>query len=391
MKALAVSADRQNLDEIRKLSAGLDMVTELTCHQGTLAGMQSLPVKGELDLLLLDCRHNGVAPLADLERLMAFYPNLDTILLVDHESPELLLRALRLGVREVLKAPLDRQDIQSALHRITERAKGATRGLGRVVAFMSCKGGSGATFLATNAGYAIGERLGKRALLIDLNMQFGDAVLYVSDRRPPVTLPEVTRDVQRIDMSLLEAAVVSVSPHFGVLAAPEDPTHASEIKPAHIESLIRFARANYDYVLLDVGRSLDTCSIQALDLADHIYPVLQLTLPFLRDAKRLFDVYRSLDYRAEKVRPILNRVERGQGEVTQDDADRLLAYKIFATVPNHYKSVTASVNQGIPILKLDRGSPVTRSLETLVSRMSDQPAVRSGGLLGRLLGRSQGS
>lgn len=141
-------------------------------------------------------------------------------------------------------------------------------------------------------------------------------------------------------------------------------------------------------MILDVGRSLDTCTIQALDLAERIYPVLQLTLPFLRDAKRLFDVYRSLDYPLEKVRPILNRVERSSGELTEQDAEKLLIYKIFATVPNHYKSVTASVNQGIPILKLDAGSPVARSLQELSDQISERPQVRSQGLLSRLFART---
>jgi pilus assembly protein CpaE len=388
MKALVVSEDRRTLEDIRRLATGVDLVTELSTHEGSLAGMQNLPVKGEVDVLLLDCRHGGATQLAELERLIAFYPTLATILVVDQESPELLLRALRQGVREVLKTPLTREDITSAFHRILERSRGGVRGLGRVCAFMSCKGGSGATFLATNAGYALAERYGKRVLLIDLNLQFGDAVLYVSDRRPSATLPDVVRDIQRIDMSLLESALVRVSPGFGVLAAPEDPTQAMDIRPAHIESLIRFARAHFDYVLLDVGRSLDTCSIQALDLSDHIYPVLQLTLPFLRDAKRLFDVYRSLDYGRDKVRPVLNHLERSPGDLTEDDADRLLAYKVFATVPNHYKSVTASVNQGIPIMKLDGGSPVTRSIESLVSKLTDQPAGRSAGILGRLFKRT---
>lgn len=388
MKALAVSEDRRNLEDIRKLAAGVGQLSELVCHEGSLSGMSTLPVKGEVDVLMLDCRHGSVAPLTDLERLSAFYPGLSTILIVDQESPELLLRALRLGVREVIKAPLSREDIQAAFQRIQQKARTGHGSEGRVLAFMSCKGGSGASFLATNLGYALAERSGKRVLLIDLNLQFGDAVLYVSDHRPGICLPDITRDIQHLDMALLKSAMIEVLPNFGVLAAPEDPTQSVDIRPTQIESLIRFARANFDYVILDVGRSLDTCTIQALDLAERIYPVLQLTLPFLRDAKRLFDVYRSLDYPLEKVRPILNRVERSSGELTEQDAEKLLIYKIFATVPNHYKSVTASVNQGIPILKLDAGSPVARSLQELADQISERPQVRSQGLLSRLFART---
>lgn len=389
MKVLAVSEDRRNLDDIRKLSANIDLVTELVCHEGSLSGLTTLPVKGEVDVLILDCRR-GVSPLADLERLLAFYPGLRPILVVDQESPELLLRALRLGVREVLKAPLVLEEVVAAFQRILQKNISGMRGEGRVLAFMSCKGGSGASFLATNLGYVLAERTGKRVLLIDLNLQFGDAVLYVSDRRPAISLIDIVRDIQRIDLSLLKSAMIDVLPNFGIVSAPDDPTQAMEIRPSHIESLVRFARANFDYVLLDVGRSLDTCSIQALDLADHVYPVLQLTLPFLRDAKRLFDVYRSLDYGTEKICPILNRVERSPGDLTEADADKLLAYKIFTTVPNHYKSVTASVNQGIPIQRLDKTSPVARSLQLLADEIAGVSPHKEPGknLFGRLFARA---
>jgi pilus assembly protein CpaE len=389
LKILAVSDDRRCLDDIQRVSSGLDVVTELQTHEGTLAGLRALPAKGEVDVLMLDCRHGDVALLSDFERLSVFYPDLSTILIIEQESPELLLRALRMGVREVLKMPLFAEELAAALRRITQKSSTTGGGNGRVLAFMPCKGGSGASFLATNLGYVLATHNEKKVLLIDLNLQFGDAVLYVSDRRPTISLIDIVRDMQHLDMSLLGSAMVEVTPNFGVISAPEDPSLSVDIRPSHIESLVRFARNNFDYVILDVGRSLDTCTIQALDLADQIYPVLQLTLPFLRDAKRLFEVYRSLDYSAGKIHPVLNRVERTAGDLTVADADRLLAYKTYATLPNHYKSVAASVNQGIPILKLDPISSVSRAIVELAERIDERPPSQPGkGLLARLFARN---
>lgn len=389
MKVLAISEESRHLDEIRGACEGSPLVNELAMHLGSLAGVTSLPVKGDVDILVIDCRHGGAAALADLERLQDFYPSLNAVLVIEHESPELLLRALRLGVREVLKAPLVAEEMQAAFQRILSKSVSGQRGEGKILAFMSCKGGSGASFLATNLGYVLAEQTGKRVLLIDLNLQFGDSVLYVSDRRPSITLVDIVQDIQRIDMSLLRSAMIDLLPNYAIISGPEDPTLGMDIRPSHIESLLRFARSNFDFILLDVGRSLDTCTIQALDMADHVYPVLQLTLPFLRDAKRLFDVYRSLDYTADKVRPILNRVERSAGDLTEGDANRLLAYKIYATVPNHYKSVTASVNQGVPILKLDQASPVVRSLELLSHQIAGTTQAHNPakGIFGRLFAR----
>lgn len=388
MKVLAVSEDRRHLEDIRNAVARMDLISELVIHQGSLSGLATLPVKGEVEVLMLDCRQRGAAPLADVERLSPFYPGLNTILIIDQESPELLLRALRLGVREVLKTPLVAEEVAAAFHHILQKRVDGQKGEGQVLAFMSCKGGSGASFLATNLGYALAADADKRVLLIDLNLQFGDAVLYVSDRRPSISLVDVVRDVQHVDMALIKSATIDVLPNFGVIAAPEDPTQSVDIRPSHIESLVRFARANFDYVLLDMGRSLDTCTIRALDLADHVYPVLQLTLPFLRDAKRLCDVFRSLDYGVGKVRPVINRVERSPGDLTEADAEKLLPYKIFMTLPNHYKSVTASVNQGVPILKLDAASPVARALRELAEKIAGRQPQNSKGLLSRLFARS---
>ncbi len=388
MKALVISEERRNLDDIRKLCAGLDFVTELAEYQGPLTTLRMLPVKGEVDVLLLDCRHAGLAPLGELERLMAFYPALNVVLIVDHDSPDMLLWAMRLGVREVVKAPFSREDIVAALQRLLHKMRGGARSQGRVLSFMPCKGGSGASFLATNIGYALAEQLGKRVLLVDLNLQFGDAVLHVSDRRPSLTVADLSHDLQRVDMALLDSAVVHVLPNYSVLAAPEDPSQAMDIRPEHIEALLRFARSNFDYVIVDLGRSIDPCTVRALDLSDQVYPVLQLTLPALHDARRLLTVLHSLDYGHDKLRPLLNRVERSPGALTEADAAKLLPCPIFATVANHYRSAAASTNHGIPILKLDAGSLVARSISDLVAQIAERPESTSTGLFGRLFRRA---
>ena len=57
------------------------------------------------------------------------------------------------------------------------------------------------------------------------------------------------------------------------------PARTIEIKPEHMDAILRVARQYYDYILLDVGRQIDAISLRALDGADVIYPILQLGLP----------------------------------------------------------------------------------------------------------------
>lgn len=364
-----------------------DGITLFKGAQGSLAAQPALPVQGEFDVLVLDCGTDSDAEIDALSRLLPIYPGLQTILVAEHASAGLLLRALRLGVREVIEPPVGRADLLAAIRRVEQARHGTQHAQAKILAFVSCKGGSGSTFLATNLAYALASLEKKRVLLIDLNLQFGDASLFVSDRRPAVTIADLAREINRVDPAFLRTSLIDVLPNFGVLAAPNDPAQSAEIRPAHVDSILRIARADWDYVVIDAGRSLDAVSVRALDLADYVLPVLQLTLPFVRDGKRLIDLLRSLDYPPQKVRPVVNRLEKSS-ELTIADLERTLGMKVYATVPNHYASVAASVNQGVPILELAPKSPVSKALAQLAHELA-VPAARSGegGWLARMFAR----
>lgn len=388
MRILGISGNPHRLAEMNEALTAQEGITLFKGAEGALAAQPSLPVQGEFDVLVLDCTRDAGAELEALSRLQPMYPGMQTILVAEHASAELLLRALRLGVREVIEPPVKRAELLAALRRVEQSRQAAPHVHGKILAFVSCKGGSGSTFLATNLGYALAAVEKKRVLLIDLNLQFGDASLFVSDRRPAMTIADLSREMNRVDPGFLRSSLIDVLPNYGVLAAPNDPAQSAEVRPAHVDSILRIARTEWDYVIIDAGRSLDAVSVRALDLADFILPVLQLTLPFIRDGKRLLDLMRSLDYPPSKIRPIVNRLEKSS-ELTIADLERTLGTKVYATVPNHYASVAASVNQGVPILKLAPKSPVSKALTQLASEI-DAPAARSGegGWLTRLLARS---
>jgi pilus assembly protein CpaE len=389
VKILALSRDRRRAEAATEALAGHPGVSSTLAVAGSLADQPGLPVPGEVDVLVLDCTQDAEAELDGLARLQPLYPAMQTILLGNPTSAALLLRALRLGVREVVDSPPSRETLGAAVRRLEQARGDGPRTAAQTLAFVSCKGGAGSTFIAANLGYALASQCARKVLLIDLNLQFGDASLFVSDRHPRVTIADVAHEIARVDAAYLAASAIEVAPGFSVLAAPNDPTQATDVRPAHIESILRIARSHWDVVIVDAGRSLDAVSVRALDLADHVYPVLQLTLPFVRDGKRLVDMMRSLEYPPQKIRPIVNRHERA-GSLTLDDLQRTIGAKVFATIPNHYASAADSVNQGVPIVKLHKSSPVSRALVQLARALAEpaQPPAESVGWLGRMLART---
>lgn len=331
------------------------------------------------DIIIFETGNDFKSEADFIAKLNTRHPDITLILLNPDQSPDMLLEAMRAGIREVLPSPVSRIALQTSISRIEEKLSHqmTKQQSGKVLAFIPCKGGSGSTFLSTNLAYILASQENQKVLLVDLNLQFGDAALFISDQVPAVNLADVSRQIMRMDASFLASSLTQILPNFGLLAAPEDPVQAMEVKPEHVEALLNLARNEYDFVVLDVGRALDPVSIRAMDMVDVIFPVMQLTLPFIRDAKRLLEVFRSLEYAPDKVKLLVNRYESG-GEIRLDDVERTLNKTVFKTLPNSFKSVAASVNQGIPIVKLAPSNPITKGLSELAHDLTHEGEAGSG-------------
>jgi pilus assembly protein CpaE len=381
MKALLISNDERLQAELAAQGSARLPALQLAATRRDLREAVERLLPQPPELVLFDASEVEPAQAELLEPLARHYPDASFILLTRAPQHELLIRAMRVGMREVLQLPLVHRAFHEAMDRV-EIERGVTRLRdGKALAFMSCKGGSGATFLSANFGYALAALADRKTLLVDLHGQFGDATLYVSDQKPAMTLSGICSQIGRLDGAFLESSLVHVAHNFGVLAAADD--HTLEMKPEHIDAILRVARQHYDYVLLDIGRQIDALSLRALDKSDLIFPVLQLALPDIRDGRRLLDIFRSLGYPVERTRLIVNRYEKN-GKLRLADLEHALGAEVMHTVPNDYLSATDSVNQGIPLLQLARNSPVARSLAELVELVTERRTPESKGLFDRL-------
>ncbi|RZI44001.1 CobQ/CobB/MinD/ParA nucleotide binding domain-containing protein [Herbaspirillum sp. HC18] len=380
----AVSSDRARLDHISQLlhSEGEVSVTESGLDKAGKFAESSVP-----DVLIADSTGNETQDLESLDRLAHLYPGMSFIVLREQQSPEFLIRAMRIGVREVLPAELDPATLKAALERVRFKMGFAKARKGKIFAVASCKGGSGSTLLAANLAHALAST-GNKVALFDFNLQFGDALLFLSEQKPPSTLSDIARDITRLDAAFLASSMVNVENNLSALAAPEDPAQGIEVKPAHIEALLALARRHYDFIVLDVGRGLDAHAVKALDHADMIFPVLQITMPYIRDGKRLLDAFRSLGYPNTKLHVVVNRYQKG-GNIGLEDLERSLGHKVMRVIPNHYEAAAASVNQGVPIARLAPASPISKALKEWSESLAPAPVQESEGWIARLFKRAQ--
>jgi pilus assembly protein CpaE len=83
---------------------------------------------------------------------------------------------------------------------------------------------------------------------------------------------------------------------------------------------------------------------------------------------------------------VVNRHEKN-GDIKLEDVEAALGVKKLRTIPNNYEAAAASVNQGVPVLKLFKSSPVSRALLEFAQSLLGEPAQTTSGWLRRVLQR----
>ncbi len=384
LKIVIVTPDSDHAEAWARALSGATEGGQVHAINHALHEVKVLANGSRADLLVAE--FTSALDLDALESLANAHPEVEFALVGAEMAPGVLMRAMRAGVREVLPTPTTPEAVAAAVQRIAgkRRAPAAHERNGEVLGFVSCKGGSGATFTAANLAHVLAAGGKRRVALIDLNLQFGDAALFVSNERPRSHVADVAHNIHRLDRDLLQSAMLNVANGLYVLAAPEDPAQATDVTPAHVQAILRMARSMFDFVVIDAGRSLSAVTLQALDLCDRVYAVLQLTLPFIRDGKRLNDVFRSLDYPPHKLHWIVNRCEKNS-QITLADLKKAMGMQALSTLPNQYEVVAASVNQGVPVAVVAPNSAITRALRNLAVQIAPLPEKTRGGWLTGLL------
>lgn len=344
------------------------------------------------DILLIDGATTDAAELSAIERICRLHPGLTGILVAADASPHVLLDAMRAGVRDVLQWPIDPAALARSLERAATQSTRRDADDTRFVSFMSCKGGAGTSFTASNVAYEIAEGFKRRVLLVDLNQQFADAAFLVSDETPPSTLPQLCAQIERLDGAFLDASVAHVTPTFHVLAGAGDPVKAAEMREDALEWILGVAAPRYDFVIFDIGVSINPLSIVALDRSDQIQLVLQPAMPHVRAGRRLLEILVSLGYPTDRLRLVVNRATRAS-ERTRTALEEVLGLRASCTVPDDADIVREALDQGHPVSRVARSAAVTRALQGCAKQIvegsvrAQHGAASSEPLMSRLFGR----
>ena len=388
MKIVVISPSTKSLQDMRQMLEEGNPSRMVSCHEGGISRVHTLAEQEHPDVIVVEGFCRDGSELAPIEAVTNKYPQTVVIMLCSQQTSDFLIHAMRVGVREVLPSPATRVALEAAVARAESKLGLRTvQRSARILAFISSKGGAGATFLAANLGYQL-ARENTKVLLIDLNLQCGEALLTVHDRKATSNIAEVAHNLHRLDASFLSASTVQISANYEILAAPDDPAQSLQIKPEHIDAILNVAVNHYDFIVLDLNRNLDDLTIKALDRAHHIFLVVQAMLPFVRNAKQMMSLFQSLGYSHDKVELILNRHLKSS-EISLEDLRATLGLNRVRVIPNSFSDVARAINQGRPLVVVAKSNPVLKAINELAESLLPKVEPAQSGLFKRLMKNSQ--
>ncbi|MEM1069754.1 MAG: AAA family ATPase [Planctomycetota bacterium] len=293
-----------------------------------------------------------------------------------------MIDAMRAGVCDFLRRPLSSVDIERLVESKLEsddHEQPSSRKMGRVVTFISNKGGVGKSTLATNTAVAIARRGKQSVLLIDGSIQMGVAASLL-DLQPTATLTDTARESERLDPTMIRQSAAVHSSGLHLLAAPADAVEAMEIDDLLMARVITLARQTYDVVIVDTFPMFDRVVIATLDLSDRVFIVLENVVPTLLGGVQLLKVLDRIGYPEEKQAIILNRQQRISGSLSIDDISERMRRNIDFVLP-YDKRVIAAANSGTPVamgtLGLGGFGGFSRTLERLADDASGKNSSNS--------------
>lgn len=342
------------------------------------------------DLVFLDLESDPLLGTKLIQFLADSNPGQRFIAMGPMLGPELLMAAMRAGVSDYLQKPVEPQELVAALDRVVQKvgwASGAKRRQpGLIYSFFSAKGGSGSTTVATNTAVMLQRLTGKRTLLLDLDLELGEAALFLGVQAR-FNFVDLVQNFHRMDAGLLQSYIEKHDSGIELLSAPYHPEKAESVSADQIRRILQFLRQHYDYIVVDTSKSFSPDTLATFEQSDLVFLVSNADLPSLRNIQRgLPMMKRMLVKGQDQVRLVVNRYNP-RDAISLKDIQNALGIPVYWTMSNDYEAVVRSINVGRPLV-LDSNSRYGKDLKSFAAAVAGLQGTGSNGKgFGRFLSR----
>jgi pilus assembly protein CpaE len=374
LSVVIVAADNEQRAVLQVLVDGTSVArTVHTCASFPVAA--SDPVARRVhaanpDVTLVDIpADNPTLAMRAIELLHQEMPEAAIFAIGNLNQPQIIVNAMRAGAREFIERPTNTTDMLEAFVRLTTaQRRGRQEGIrGKVFSIINAKGGNGATTVAVNLALALQSAYGQTAL-VDL-APLGHAALHMN-LKPVFNVADATRNLHRMDASLLESFMTRHSGGLQLLAGTNVPA-AVDPSTAEFVRLFDMLVTHYRYVVVDASSRFDAASRLIASLSETVLLVACSDVASLWSAARVQQYLGETGSR-ERVRLVLNRFRKVPG-FSEADAEAAVGAKLIWRIPNQYFAISGAIDRGTPVMD-QRNSEIARCFAGLAQELTRNDA-----------------
>jgi len=355
MPELSVAVFATDNDQRAVLQVLVDgtSVARIVCSSPTLPLAANDPVIRRTqtfvpDVILVDIASDGVtAALRAVELLHQELPDAALFVVGPMTQPQLIVGAMRAGVREYIERPTTTTDLLEAFVRLTatRRKPGRESSRGKVFTVVNAKGGSGATTVAVNLALAL-ESLHHSTALIDL-APLGHCALHLN-LKPTFTISDALSNLHRLDSSLLESFMVRHDDGLQLLAGAATPM-LIEPSASDFARLFDTMVGAFHYIVVDASSRFDSATRLVSNLSEKILLVAHADVASLWGAGRVAQ-YLGESSSRDRFALVLNRYRKVAG-FNEAETEAAIGAPVLWRIPNQYFAVSTAIDRGIPLMQ----------------------------------------
>ncbi|MGV4793571.1 AAA family ATPase [Rhizobium sp. F40D2] len=338
------------------------------------------------NLIILETKANSGSLLNELAPLAAVCDPTTKVVIVGYYNDIGLYRELiRNGISEYIVQPVAMPDILTAMASIFVDPEAEP--LGRSIAFIGSKGGTGASTIAHNCAFGISNLFSTETILADLDLPYGTANIDF-DQDPALGIAEAVFAPDRLDEVFLDRLLTKCSEHLSLLAAPSLLDRAYDFDGHAFQPVLDVLQRSAPVTVLDVPHAWSEWTRSVLSSVDEVVITAVPDLANLRNAKNMLDALRKMRPNDKPPYLVLNQVGMPKRpEISPSDFCEPLEIDPIAIIPFDINLFGNAANSGRMISEVDPKSPTAETFSQISHIVTGRVAIRKakkGGLLGLL-------
>ena len=182
---------------------------------------------------------------------------------------------------------------------------------------------------------------------------------------------DAINNLAKLDIDYWRRLVCSSHSGLDVLSAPEAWDVRSPFQREHIEHVLGFVRAHYDWAILDLGKGFGQLADATLNEINEVYVITTPEIGALHTTRKLIDSLGKAGHSRNRIRLVLNRASKSAPAMV-DDIESAVGIPVSISLANQYEALVECSLSGT---LLSNHNKLALDIKVLASQVMDETIV----------------